>query len=109
MVLIVEPTTEDIETSIWRPGGCVIEPARQLLNEDLLAQFVHFVWAGPVEVPLPRLPEVQAEKPFVGYHAALALRFAARTFGASDYERVSKAIREAKSALLSAPGYRPGT
>jgi hypothetical protein len=52
---------------------------------------------------------VGTEKPFVGYHAALALRFAARTFGASDYDRVSKAIRDAKSALQTAPGYRPGT
>ena len=43
MVLIVEPMAEDIETAVWRPRGCVVEPARQLLNEDLLAQFVQYV------------------------------------------------------------------
>src|ERR1700736_1845237 len=37
MVLIVEPMAEDIETAFWRPRGCVVEPARQLRNEDLLA------------------------------------------------------------------------
>jgi hypothetical protein len=52
---------------------------------------------------------VGTEQPFVGYHAALALRFPARAFGASDHDRVSKAIRDAKSALQTAPGYQPGT
>jgi hypothetical protein len=43
MVFIVEPTAEDIETAIWRPSRHVIEPARQLLSENLLAQFVQYL------------------------------------------------------------------
>jgi hypothetical protein len=43
MVLIVEPTAEDIETAVWRLSRCVVEPARQLLSEHLLAQFVQYV------------------------------------------------------------------
>jgi hypothetical protein len=42
MVLIVEPTAEDIKTAVWRPSRSVVEPARQLFNEDLLAQFVQY-------------------------------------------------------------------
>jgi hypothetical protein len=48
IVLIVEPMAEDIETAVWRPRGCVVEPARQLLNEDLLAR--HAVRQRPPEV-----------------------------------------------------------
>jgi hypothetical protein len=43
MVFIVEPKAEDIETAVWRPSRGVVEPVRQLLNKDLLAQFVQFV------------------------------------------------------------------
>ena len=43
MVLIVEPATEDIETTVWRPSSCVVEPTRQLLDKDLLAQFVQYI------------------------------------------------------------------
>jgi hypothetical protein len=43
MELIIESTAEDVETAVWRPSRCVVEPARQLLNEDLLAQFVQYV------------------------------------------------------------------
>ena len=39
MVSELEPTTKDIETAVVRPGLFISEPARQLLHENLLAQF----------------------------------------------------------------------
>jgi hypothetical protein len=38
-VLIVEPVAEEIETTVWRPSRCVVEPACPLLDKDLVAQF----------------------------------------------------------------------
>jgi hypothetical protein len=37
MVLEIKPTVEDIETSVTRPGVFIVEPTRQLLDENLLA------------------------------------------------------------------------
>ena|ERR1035437_6096261 len=39
MVLEVKPTAEDIETAFTRPGPFIGKPTRQLLDENLLAQF----------------------------------------------------------------------
>ena len=43
MVLILEPMAEDIEATVWRPGRAVGEPTRQLLDENLLAEFAQYV------------------------------------------------------------------
>ena len=38
MVLEVEPTAEDLEATILRPSRSIVEPTRQLLDENLLAE-----------------------------------------------------------------------
>ena len=38
MVLEVEPPAEDLEATIVRPSRSIVEPPRQLLDENLLTQ-----------------------------------------------------------------------
>ncbi len=45
---------------------------------------------------------VGSEKPFVGYHATVALRFAVASLDSSSYPQLMDAIREAQAALTSA-------
>ena len=40
MVLEIKPTAEDIKTAVTRPSAFIREPTRQLLDENLLAQFL---------------------------------------------------------------------
>jgi hypothetical protein len=54
---------------------------------------------------LPWLAErLPVEKPFVGYHAALALLSAVRTLGHSHYEELKVAVKTAKEGLTKGPG-----
>jgi HEAT repeat protein len=70
-------------------------------GERLAAVSVVQVFAAERSLPfLVKL--VASEKPFVGYHATVALRFAVGAMGSHMYPQLLDAIHEAQAALRSA-------
>lgn len=70
-------------------------------GERLAAVSILQVFAAERSIPfLVRL--VAAEKPFVGYHATKALRFAVGAMDSTVYPQLLSAIQEAQAALKSA-------